>query len=329
MTGEHACHQWTTRAQQTTGIQLLVTKFHESVAKMKIRPSQIPNIQLSSDQLVELSNRNPADITLSFLATIHEIIRAEISHSKRKLLRIQMNLAIIDRAILFKANRLRRCIQSVLQVTQPRFNFFHIVESNGDRITDPEIIQTTINTFFKDWHATATTTHPLSTIVQNLWREIINGDYDLLLHPNIPPHLSQLFTDALLLSTNIDELRAGMESSLLVSPTYENFLKHVKGKAKNKSPGITSLSINMIHCLPPSASQYMYDLLLTMWSHRYVPPWWKHHWRTLVPKTTDIHVTLLKLRPICLLEVTRKIWLSLIIRKTITVWIKYSALDDS
>jgi hypothetical protein len=150
-----------------------------------------------------------------------------------------------------------------------------------------------------------------------------------LYSPNIPPHLSQLFTDALLLSTNVDELRAEMESSLSESPTYEDFLKHVKGKAKNKSPGITGLSINMIHCLPPPASKCMYVLLLTMWSHRYLPPWWKHHWITLVPKTTDIHVTLLKLRPICPLEVTRKIWSLLIIRKIIKVWTKYSALDDS
>jgi hypothetical protein len=116
--------------------------------------------------------------------------------------------------------------------------------------------------------------HPsCSTIVQNHWREITNGDYDLLPHPSIPPHLSQLFTDALLLSTNVDELRAEMESSLSVSPTYEDFLKHVKGKAKNKSPGITGLSINVIHCLSPPASKYMYDLLLTMWSHRYVHLW--------------------------------------------------------
>ena len=56
----------------------------------------------------------------------------------------------------------------------------------------------------------------------------------------------------------------------------------------------------------------MYDLMCALWKDKMVPGWWRHRWLIPLPNKPE-NPTLDELRPIVLLEVTRKCWTGLII----------------
>ena len=62
----------------------------------------------------------------------------------------------------------------------------------------------------------------------------------------------------------------------------------------------------------------MYDLLVNMWEAKITADWWQFRWLVPIPKQPD-QPSLQAMRPIVLLEVTRKCWTGMIINKIMKV----------
>ena len=62
----------------------------------------------------------------------------------------------------------------------------------------------------------------------------------------------------------------------------------------------------------------MYDLLVNMWEAKIAADWWQFRWLVPIPKTPD-QPSLQAMRPIVLLEATRKCWTGMIINKIMRV----------
>ena len=57
-----------------------------------------------------------------------------------------------------------------------------------------------------------------------------------------------------------------------------------------------------------------------MWETGQIPNWWKRKWLCPKAKTDPSTATLDDLRPLCLLETTRKIWLGILVGRIVVVW---------
>jgi hypothetical protein len=69
-------------------------------------------------------------------------------------------------------------------------------------------------------------------------------------------------------------------------------------------------------------------LLCSLWKDKTVPTFWKWRWLVPIPKVSD-NVTLEDLRPLMLTDVTRKIWIGIVINKIQNYWRKHGLLCDS
>eukprot|EP01041_Mallomonas_annulata_P011733 gene11733-biopygen5707 len=74
----------------------------------------------------------------------------------------------------------------------------------------------------------------------------------------------------------------------------------------------------MMKAWPPEAMRMAYNALAEIWDARDIPAWWK--WRWLVPVPEKAEPTMADLRPLTLVEATRKIWSRLIIQKIAKEW---------
>lgn len=62
----------------------------------------------------------------------------------------------------------------------------------------------------------------------------------------------------------------------------------------------------MIRCWSIELFKQVYDILVELWEVKEIPATWQLRWVQLIPKTDE--PTLGDLRPLCLLEVIRKLW---------------------
>ena len=144
-------------------------------------------------------------------------------------------------------------------------------------------------------------------------------------HHNIPTHLVRIIWEALQ-KRPTDDQHNEMTESLNKAPTLDEFNYAIKHSPKNKAPGVSGLSVNMINCWPMKIVTAVYEALVTMWHCNKIPTQW--HWRFLAPLPKKENPTLADLRPLMLLECLRKIWISCFVRKIQQFWHRFKLLND-
>ena len=101
-------------------------------------------------------------------------------------------------------------------------------------------------------------------------------------------------------------MRKELIKSILVAPaSFETFQNAFDHKKEYTAGGMQGLTYAMMKAWPPEITRYVYGLLCSLWADKMVPRWWRH--RRLIPlRKKPENPTLDELRPIVLLEVTRK-----------------------
>ena len=69
-------------------------------------------------------------------------------------------------------------------------------------------------------------------------------------------------------------------------------------------------------------------MLCTLWPTQHIPDYWKQRWLIPLPKTEELTSTEV-LRPICLLEIFRKLWTSILTHRIRNAWEHFDMLDPS
>ena len=111
--------------------------------------------------------------------------------------------------------------------------------------------------------------------------------------------------------------RASLHSLTSNPISLDSFLFSLSHRNGSKSPGPSGLTISILQATPLPILQQLHTSLSVMWEHRHVPQSWQNREMALIPKKPT-SVTLAELRPIMLLEVLRKLWLSLILKPVAT-----------
>ena len=111
-------------------------------------------------------------------------------------------------------------------------------------------------------------------------------------------------------------------------PTLDEFKAAVSHHKGSTAPGATGLTHNMVKGWPDSVISRVHELLTLAFAGP-TPTWLQ--WGLLCPKPKDpsVSITLDGLRPLMLLEVLRKIWLWIHVRKIVHHWEAHQILTQS
>ena len=85
-------------------------------------------------------------------------------------------------------------------------------------------------------------------------------------------------------------------------------------------PGPTGLSYAMMKTWSEKVLKEAFEVMTMIWELGQIPNWWKRKWLCPKAKTDPSTATLDDLRPLCLLETTRKTWMGILVGRIVNVW---------
>ena len=141
----------------------------------------------------------------------------------------------------------------------------------------------------------------------------------------IPPHLTQHRWDAFTFPLHNLDLQRDLHSALLIPPTLEELKAAILHHKGSTAPGATGLTYNMVKTWPDSVVTKAHELLTLAFSGP-TPTWLQWGWLCPKPKDPENGITLDGLRPLMLLEVLKKLWVWIHIRKIVCFWETHQVL---
>ena len=119
-----------------------------------------------------------------------------------------------------------------------------------------------------------------------------------------------------------------LSDSLSADPTFAEYQQVIKSGPPNSGPGLTGLTYGLLKLLPEAVLYDLYCIQLICWKHKYIPAIWQIKLIQFLQKVIGSE-SLNDLRPIGLIEVTRKAWSIIILRKITNVLKKYPTIAES
>ena len=243
--------------------------------------------------------------------------------------RIKLCTAIKQREESRTKGKARSYLRSVLGESNSGVQLDHLCVDEQTLLTNgPEILEA-LTEYFKEHYSTPTRHQgPLHTDTD--WMTIYTDKQKFIQatnHHNIPDSLRELIWEAMY-PPNVAAAKKELESLLETPPTWEQYMETVQLKRRDTAGGMTGVTYTQISYWPEVVHRAVYKCLSDMWPSRHIPNWWKNRW--LVPLAKPgLPQTPQNLRPICLVEVLRKLWMSITINRIKAVWEKHGVLDES
>jgi hypothetical protein len=103
-----------------------------------------------------------------------------------------------------------------------------------------------------------------------------------------------------------EEASEGLKALMESEPTIEEWTARVKGLPKKSAPGPSGLTYDMIQCWSEAVHAAVLKAHVALWRNGKIPDEWVRKWLVLIPK--GVGGSLDDLRPLMLIEATRKIW---------------------
>ena len=164
---------------------------------------------------------------------------------------------------------------------------------DGATLTLPIDIQDELNKHFTAHHSIPSGLDPVAHKLHHddtWWHELAAGaDMNTPLHPHsaIPDH-HQLGLRNLCKTKVTSATAKKIQDALRQQITISEFHSTLDGMAKDKAPGPSMVTTNMIKKWTPEIKIEVLGLLQTLWTHRHVPRWWRDRVMTpLLKKPED------------------------------------------
>eukprot|EP01042_Synura_sphagnicola_P036407 gene36407-biopygen4424 len=155
------------------------------------------------------------------------------------------------------------------------------------------------------------------------WDTIVAGSYeDFCSHftaLNIPrgdgdrPDTLEVLWQALRTCPRRDRVHADLHDLIAVPPSLDEFTGVLHSKNGHSSGGPSGLQYKHLQNWSPAMVAEAYARLASMWTHQHTPASWKWKWLVPIPKGHSTKVE--DMRPIMLMEVLRKLWTGLIVKR--------------
>ena len=190
-------------------------------------------------------------------------------------------------------------------------------------LTDAPTIHNLVTAHFEEWYRAPGPPADWPSLLTD--REAFQ---ELAAAKNIPLHLIPPLWDAFTYPLRDAALQQDLQQALSSPPSLSDFqaaLHHHKGST---APGATGLTYNMVKGWSAPVVERVHSLLTLAFSGP-TPSWLQWGWLCPKPKDPDNGITLDGLRPLMLLEVLRKLWVWIHVRKIVHLWAKHQALTPS
>jgi len=208
------------------------------------------------------------------------------------------------------------------------------LEENGKRIIDPlENVHHTTE-FFHEWHKKQDIDHGFHAPNSDPARLLSDYLYfkEQHAHTGIPEHLlsrlwSSLRAPNQTLEAQPDKLRE-FQRAMDTPPSFAEFCQILHHSKRQSSAGMSGVTYNLMSLWPVETAQRVHGLLCAVWTNKSTPSFWKWRWLVPIPKKADNN-TLINLRPISLIEASRKLWIGVFVDKIKAFWASTGILCPS
>ena len=182
------------------------------------------------------------------------------------------------------------------------------LKHQGERITKPGELFKILTENFREWfHA-----HPSYLDDDSCLRDRQLFE-SMTASQNIPSTQSDLLWAAITSSPATSDTTIAFQREATRTPTYYEYKNEVKWASTDSAGGMSELTYAMIKSWPEHIHKSIYDGLCATWTQKEIPEAWKWRWLQPIPKAPDPTVT--QLRPLCLLEVLRKLWSKIFVKR--------------
>ena len=154
----------------------------------------------------------------------------------------------------------------------------------------------------------------------------LEGDMSHLLERHAAWNIPEEYMDIIWTALHKRKIPRNSLSAIAECPSLLEFRKAIALSKKDSAAGLSGLSYNMLKIAPLPVITAIYDCLCALWVNKEVPEHHKWRWLLPIPKVTSPELT--DLRPLSLVEVSRKLWASILMRKVSSEWARTKCLNN-
>lgn len=214
-----------------------------------------------------------------------------------------------------KAGKISATLRAVLG-RESREQITHIKMADGNVVSSGEGLHEVLTDLFKDWYA-----EDRHVWVKQLDKdteaidEAIQGRPERVLRVWRDAPVEQWVKEAVAKSiAAVDKWEAEDVDEVRAPVKYEEWEQAVKMASKNKASGRSRVTYNMLKLLPEQWKRALWECIREKWEKGEAPASWGDNLIAPIPKEQG-NWDIQKLRPISLLEATRKVWMRVIWRR--------------
>ena len=257
-----------------------------------------------------------------FCASLIQKVKRRLHGRFRLELRRQISASTCAREALREQGKLKRVIASILQKDTDLYAL-HSLQVEQGILTDAPAIHNMVTEHFTEWYRAPGPPPDWPSLLTN--RPAFQALAD---SKGIPGHLTHCLWEAFTAPLQLTALQQDLRQALLSPPTLGEFQAAIHHHKGSTAPGATGLTYNMVKGWPAPVTERVHGLLTQAFTGT-TPAWLQWGWLCPKPKAPEHGITLDGLRPLMLLEVLRKLWVWIIVRKIVRLWETHQALTPS
>ena len=222
-----------------------------------------------------------------------------------------------------------RIFKTIMSSTTP-YTLDTLTLPNGSITDNKHAISTVTTHYFHDWFKNKVYLdfgfHKKDADIQRL---LSDKNYFLAEHQptNVPDRYLNILWDALrspkpkLERVTKKKLTVATDMANIIQapPTREEYNSCLASTGNTTVGGMSGLTYSMMKAWPEELADFVFTALLAHWEGKETPEFWRWRWLCPKPKVSD-NVQLSDLRPLVLVEVTRKLWISISINRIKALW---------
>ena len=322
---------WYDKTEQDIGIRKIVSRWVKSVRKLSwLSPSD-------ATEHLNITPHGPSYwSTLPGLASVDSCIKIlsdikSLLHGRqRQVMRANINAAVKHRENLVLLGKHGAYIRNVLREQVSYSTLNSLRHPDGRPISDPYEIHRALTDHFDSAYSIPPSHSGGIHAPDWDWRtggsrEDFNSRIS---HLGIPMHLCDVIWNAMSSSITAPSVYTDLTASFQAPPTFDEFCLSISSRSSRTAGGLTGLTYKMMKAWSPSFKRHIYDNLLFIWKDSFIPDWWRWRWLCPIPKSPDDD-SIGAQRPIMLVEVLRKAWISIIVYRINSSWNRHNSLHPS
>ena len=205
-----------------------------------------------------------------------------------------------------------------------------VLHINGEILTDGDDIAREVNSIFGGgWLFQSVEERERGRELRRLMKDGCGAGFEKLSDSlKVPPEIAQMVRLGLL-EKKVDEgcLSDAKDLAFFV-PSLEEFKAHIKHLNPRSAGGPSGLTYLLVQQWPDEIKEKVYEELKNNWMEKKTSKLWGMKLLQAIPKKKE-DPGLEDLRPLMLLEVTRKIWVGLVMNRIGEFWRKWGLIDEA